>query len=143
MQSDSKIEIDPISPELLDDGLIDKEELIDICIKFIETINSTYPNDLRDTFKQKLEHIKSISDKKHYEKQLPLTSNNSFIDFAGLFSIFEVQKQNIIHDYASLLELEGATIDLDNMDEHSFQPISSVETDPSQQSILHSLKNTT
>lgn len=141
LQSDSQIEIDPISPELLDDGLIDKEELIDICVNLIETINSTSPNDLRDTFKQKLENIKSISDKKHYDK-LPLTSNNSFIDFGGLFSIFEVQKQNIIHDYVNLLDLEGTTIDLENMDEHSFQPISSVETDPSQQSILHSLKNT-
>jgi len=141
LQSDSQIKIEPISPELLDDGLIDKEELIDICVNLIETINSTSPNDLRDTFKQKLENIKSISDKKHYEK-LPLTSNNSFIDFGGLFSIFEVQKQNIIHDYVNLLDLEGTTIDLEDMDEHSFQPISSVETDPSQQSILHSLKNT-
>lgn len=141
LQSDSQIEINPISPELLDDGLIDKEELIDICVDLIESINSTSPNDLRDTFKQKIENIKSISDKKHYEK-LPLTSNNSFIDFGGLFSIFEVQKQNIIHDYVNLLNLEGTTIDLEDMDEHSFQPISSVETDPSQQSILHSLKNT-
>ena len=141
LQSDSQIEIEPISPGLLDDGLIDKEELIDICVNLVETINSTSPNDLRDTFKQKIENIKSISDKKHYEK-LPLTSNNSFIDFGGLFSIFEVQKQNIIHDYVNLLDLEGTTIDLKDMDEHSFQPISSVETDPSQQSILHSLKDT-
>ena len=141
LQSDSQIEIEPIPSELLDDGLIDKEELIDICVNLIETINSTSSNDLRDTFKQKIENIKSISDKKHYEK-LPLTSNNSFIEFGGLFSIFEVQKQNIIHDYVNLLDLEGTTIDLEDMDEHSFQPISSVETDPSQQSILHSLKNT-
>ncbi len=141
LQSDSQIEIDPISPELLDDGLIDKGELIDICVSLIESINSTPPNDLRDTFKQKLENIKPISDKEHYEN-LTLTSNNSFIDFGGLFSIFEVQKQNIIHDYANLLDLEGTTIDLENMNEHSFQPISCVETDPSQQSILHSLKNT-
>lgn len=141
LQSDSKIEVDPIPPELLDDGLIDKGELIDICVDLIKTVNSSTSTDLRDTFKQKIENIKSISDKKHYEK-LPLTSNNSFIEFGGLFSIFEVQKQNIIHDYVNLLDLEGTTIDLEDMDEHSFQPISSVETDPSQQSILHSLKNT-
>ena len=40
------------------------------------------------------------------------------------------------------LDLEGATIDLEDMEEHTFQPISSVETDPSQQGILHSLENT-
>ena len=141
LQNDSKIELEQLSSDLLDDGLIDKNELLDICVRIIETINSTTPDDLRETFKEKLENVKSISDKKHYEK-LPLTSNNSFIEFGGLFSIFEVQKQNIIHDYGNMLDLEGATIDLEDMEEHTFQPISSVETDPSQQGILHSLENT-
>ncbi|MDM8162186.1 AAA domain-containing protein [Labilibaculum sp. K2S] len=139
LQNDSKIEINQISTDLLDDGLIDKSELLDICTNIIESINSSIPDDLRETFEKKLNEIKSIPEKKHYEK-LPLTSNNSFIDFGGLFSIFEVQKQNIIHDYGNLLELKGATIDLEDMEEHTFQPISSVETDPSQQGILHSLK---
>ena len=53
LQSDSQIEINPIPPELLDDGLIDKGELIDICVDLIKTVNSSTPNDLRDTFKQK------------------------------------------------------------------------------------------
>ena len=141
LQSDSKIEIDQLSSELLDDGLIDKEELLDICINLIEATNSTTPDDLRETFATKLDDIKPIRDKKQYE-QLPLNSSNSFIDFGGLFSIFEVQKQNIIHDYGKLLEIEGASIDLENMDKHYFQPISSIETDPSQQSILHSLQTT-
>lgn len=139
LQNDSKIEINQISTDLLDDGLIDKSELLDICVNIIESINSSIPDNLRETFEKKLNEIKSIPEKKHYEK-LPLTSNNSFIDFGGLFSIFEVQKQNIIHDYANLLEVQGATIDLEDMEEHTFQPISSVETDPSQQGILHSLK---
>lgn len=140
LQSDSKIEIEQISSEFLDDGLIDKDELLDICVNLITSINSTTPNDLRDTFEKKIQEVKPIPNKKHYEK-LPLNSNNSFIDFGGLFSIFEVQKQNIIHDYGNLLDLEGTDIDLSDMDEHTFQPISSVETDPSQQSILHSLES--
>lgn len=141
LQSDSKIEIGQVSSEMLDDGLIDIEELLDICVSLIESINSTTPDDIRETFSQKLDSIKSIPDKKHYEK-LPLTSNNSFIDFVGLFSIFEVQKQNIINDYGDLMELEGISIDLEDLEGHSFQPISSVETDPSQQGILHSLEST-
>lgn len=140
LQSDSKVEIDQVSSEHLDDGLIDKNELLDICVNLIESINSSTPNDLREIFEKKLNEIKPISAKKHYEK-LPLTSNNSFIDFGGLFSIFEVQKQNIINDYNNLLELKGADINLEDMDEHCFQPISSVETDPSQQGILHSLNS--
>ena len=140
LQNDSKIEINQVSSEHLDDGLIDRNELLDICVEIIDSINSTTPNDLRETFEKKLNDLKPISDKKHYDK-LPLTSNNSFIDFGGLFSIFEVQKQNIINDYGNLLELKGAEIDLEEMEEHSFQPISSVETDPSQQGILHSLNS--
>ncbi len=141
LQNDSKITIDGISSEMLDDGLIDQEELLNICVNLISSINSNTPEDLRETFIEKLGNIKAIPDKKHYEK-LPLTSNNSFIDFGGLFSIFEVQKQNIINDYGDLMELEGMSISLDDMEEHFFQPISSVETDPSQQSILHSLEST-
>lgn len=140
LQNDSKIEINQVSSEHLDDGLIERNELLDICVEIIESINSSTPNDLRETFEKKLNDIKPISHKKHYEK-LPLTSNNSFIDFGGLFSIFEVQKQNIINDYGNLLELKGAEIDLEDMEEHYFQPISSVETDPSQQGILHSLNS--
>ena len=141
LQADSKIELDPLSSDLLDDGLITIEELLDICVNLIETINSVTPDDLRNTFREKLENIKPISEKKHYDK-LPLNSSNSFIEFGGLFSIFEVQKQNIIQDYDNMLDLEGATIDLEEMEKHTFQPISSVETDPSQQGILHSLENT-
>ncbi|MDI6046201.1 AAA domain-containing protein [Flavobacterium yafengii] len=141
LQSDSEIEIEQISSEMLDDGLINKAELIEICSNLIKAINTKSPEDLEDTFKKKLETITAIGDKAHYEK-LPLNSTNSFIDFGGLFSIFEVQKQNIINDYGDLMELEGANLDLEDMEEHSFQSISSVETDPSQQSILHSLEAT-
>lgn len=141
LQNDSKIEIEKISSEFLDDGVIDKNELVDICVDIINSINSSVNSNLREIFEKKLEEIKPIPEKRYYDK-LPLNSNNSFIDFCGLFSIFEVQKQNIIQDYSNLLGLEGATIDLEEMEKHTFQPISSVETDPSQQGILHSLGNT-
>ncbi|MBX2932014.1 MAG: GreA/GreB family elongation factor [Chitinophagaceae bacterium] len=141
LQSDANVEIEQIPSDMLDDGLINKNELIEICSKLIRTVNTTTPDDLEETFKKKLDKITSIGDKAHYDK-LPLNSSNSFIDFGGLFSIFEVQKQNIINDYGNLMELEGINIDLEDLEGHSFQPISSVETDPSQQSILHSLEAT-
>ena len=139
LQNDSSVEIEQIPSEMLDDGLIEKDELIEICTKLIKTVNTTSPNDLQETFRKKLDKVVSIGDKAHYEK-LPLNSTNSFIEFGGLFSIFEVQKQNIINDYGNLMDLEGINIPLDDLEGHSFQPISSVETDPSQQSILHSLE---
>lgn len=141
LQNDSNIEIEPIPSEMLDDGLISKSELLEICKNLLKAINTKVPDDLEETFSKKLENITSIGDKTHYEK-LPLNSTNSLIDFSGLFSIFEVQKQNIINEYGNLMELEGLKIDLEDLEGHSFQPISSVETDPSQQSILHSLEAT-
>jgi len=141
LQSDSNIEIEPIPNEMLDDGLISKKELIEICTNLLKAINTKTPLDLEETFSHKLENITSIGDKTHYEK-LPLNSSNSLIDFSGLFSIFEVQKQNIINEYGDLKELEGLKINLEDLEGHSFQPISSVETDPSQQGILHSLEST-
>jgi superfamily I DNA and/or RNA helicase/very-short-patch-repair endonuclease/KaiC/GvpD/RAD55 family RecA-like ATPase len=139
LQSDTNVAIEQIPSEMLDDGLIERNELIEICVNLIKTINTSVPADLKQTFEKKLENIKSIGDKNHYEK-LPLNFSNSVIDFSGLFSIFEVQKQNIIEDFDELLNLEGQEISLQDLDENSFQPISSVETDPSQQSILHSLE---
>jgi superfamily I DNA and/or RNA helicase/transcription elongation GreA/GreB family factor len=141
LQNDANIEIEPIPSEMLDDGLISKSELIEICKNLLKAINTKTPDDLDVTFTQKIENITSIGDKTHYEK-LPLNSSNSLIDFSGLFSIFEVQKQNIINEYGNLMELEGLKIDLEDLEGHTFQPISSVETDPSQQSILHSLEAT-
>ena len=141
LQNDANVEIEQIPSEMLDDGLIEKNELIEICTKLIRTVNTTSPDDLEETFRKKLDKVVSIGDKAHYEKLL-LNSTNSLIDFGGLFSIFEVQKQNIINDYGNLMELEGINIPLEDLEGHSFQPISSVETDPSQQSILHSLEAT-
>ena len=140
LQSDANVAIDQIPSEMLDDGLIESSELIEICTNLIKTINTSVPDDLKQTFEKKLENIKSIGDKNHYEK-LPLNFSNSLIDFSGLFSIFEVQKQNIINDFDELLKLEGQEISLEDLEGNSFQPISSVETDPSQQSILHSLES--
>lgn len=79
LQSDSKVVIDQVSSEILDDGLVDKEELLDICVDLINSINSSTPENIRDTLAHKLDKVKAISDKKHFEKLL-LTSNNSFIE---------------------------------------------------------------
>lgn len=138
LSNDAKVEIEQIPSAMLDDGLLDREELLDLCVKLIESVNSKVPEGLRSTFASKLLSPVSISDKKHYEG-LPLTSNNAFIDFGGLFSIFEVQKQNIIDDYDGLIDTEGSGIELGDMENNVFQPLSSVDTDPSQQGILNSL----
>jgi very-short-patch-repair endonuclease len=141
LQNDSNVQVEQIPSEMLDDGLINKDELIEICTNLIKAINTSVPNDVQEIFRKNLENISFIEDKAHYEK-LTLNSTNAFIHFGGLFSIFEVQKQNIISDYNNLMELEGLSIDLQDLEGQFFQPITSIETDPSQQSILRALGTT-
>src|SRR5690606_30705739 len=82
LQNDSNVEIDQIPSEMLDDGLIEKDELIAIFINLSRTINTTSPDNLEETFRKKLDKVVSIGDKAHYEK-LPLNSTNSFLEFGG------------------------------------------------------------
>ena len=141
IKSDSNIEIEKVSDEMLDDGVIDKEELIDICTSLINSINLNSPQDIGDIFNDKLKNIIPIRNKVFLEK-LALSPTNSLIEFSGLFSIFEVQKQNIIKDYTFLKDYIGEEVEIDNFFEGEFQSLSSVRTDPSQQGILNSLEST-
>ncbi|MDB5133432.1 MAG: hypothetical protein JWP37_35, partial [Mucilaginibacter sp.] len=136
--NDAQVEIKQLSEEMLDDGLIDSKELIEICAGLLNSINTNNSPDLTKVLSEKLKAITSIKDKKHYES-LPITPYNALLEFGGLFSIFEVQKQNIISDYDHLMGLKGCVIGEDDLEGNEFQPLSSVETDPSQQSILNAL----
>jgi superfamily I DNA and/or RNA helicase/very-short-patch-repair endonuclease len=139
--ADSNIEIDKVTNDDLEDGFLTKEKLIEICCEIIKTINGHVPDDMSAVLTQKLSNVSAIGAKKHYE-DMPISSSNALIDFGGLFSIFEVQKQNIIGDYGNLMDLNGLEIAVDDIANFEFQSISSVETDPSQQSILNALKST-
>ncbi|MBK8349755.1 MAG: hypothetical protein IPL08_19930 [Saprospiraceae bacterium] len=77
---------------MLDDGLITKDEFIEICAKLIKEINTSVPPDIKETFKNKLNSVVSIGDKNHYEK-LPVNSSNAVIDFGGLFSILKFKNK--------------------------------------------------
>ncbi len=140
LENDSKIQLEQIPDEMLDDGLITQDELIQICVNLIKSINTSTIPDIIDYYTKKSQTIVSIGDKNHYEKIIN-NSTDSIIDFGGLFSIFEVQKQNIVNDYDCLINLKGLNIDLNDLESHYFQTISSVETDPSQQGVLHSLES--
>lgn len=132
---DSGITIESISSDMLDKGLINKNELIEICSKIIKCVNTDVLGNIESIYNEQLEKIVPIGDKKYYEN-LPLSYTKAIIEFGGLFSIFEAQKENIIKDYDDLTGLDLPLGDLENND---FQTISSIETDPSQQEILDAI----
>lgn len=134
LQSDSGITIKQISEEMLADGKIDKSELFDICQILLEQLKITQNLDF---ILNNYEEIPFIKAKASYESLLPKKGDATILK-SGVFSIFEVQKQNIINDYETL---KKDFKPLENFTKENFQSITSIETDPSQQGILESLKS--
>lgn len=133
LESDNGVKIDNLSGEIIEDGLIDPEELMNICNDIFLKLNSN--NTISSSsFLQ----IEKLRDKDHYQEKFG--NNLPQILNGGLFSIFEVQKQNLINDYKFLSD-NLTEIDLDKFSNDSFQSISSIKTDPSQQNILNSLSS--
>ncbi|WP_026979079.1 AAA domain-containing protein [Flavobacterium tegetincola] len=133
LQSDSGVFLDPISAEMLEDGKIDKPELLLICKNILEQLQTNQDLDfLLDNYAP----IPVIKTKATYEKLLP-KKGDTLIEKSGIFSLFEVQKQNIINDYADLITSYKLN---ETVPDGLFQSITSIETDPSQQNILESLK---
>jgi very-short-patch-repair endonuclease/RecA/RadA recombinase len=139
LKNDSGVDIAELNQELIEDGLLDKNNLINNCLRLLEAINTTNDQKINEILSSKVEEIVAIGDKNHYE-QLLGNSTNALLDFGGIFSIFEVQKQNIINDYNDLLQIEDKSFELDDLEDNHFQPISSIDTDPSQQGVLHAIE---
>jgi len=132
LESDNGIKIENLSSELIEDGLIDHEELIGICNDIFSKFNSNRTIGSPES----LEQIEKLRDKSYYQEKLK--EHLPCIIKGGLFSIYEVQKQNLINDY-NYLKTNLKEIDLKEFYEKPFQSISSIKTDPSQQGILNSL----
>ncbi len=134
LQTDSGVFLEPIPAEMLEDGKIDKPELQAICQSILQQL---HVDQNLDFILNNYEAILPIKNKAAYEKLLP-QKGDAIIEKCGLFSLFEVQKQNIINDYGDLMANYKAPEIVTH--EKKFQSITAVETDPSQQGILESLK---
>ncbi|UUV21127.1 AAA domain-containing protein [Paenimyroides aestuarii] len=134
LQNDSGISLNPIPPEMLEDGKLDKPEIFAICTEILQKLKMDQNIDF---LLNNYERIPLLKTKAAYDKKLE-KRGDAVIEKCGIFSLFEVQKQNIINDYESLITdfkpQEGTN------ENKTFQSITSIETDPSQQQILESLK---
>ena len=133
LQNDSHITIAPIPDEMLEDGKIDKAELFKICTELLGQLKISQNLDFLENNYAEILPIKS---KAAYEALLP-QKGDALIEKSGLFSLFEVQKQNIINDYQSLKEQFEPRKSTPKED---FQTFTSIPTDPSQQEVLEQLR---
>ena len=133
LQNDSGISLKPIPDEMLEDGIIDANELYTLCTDLLQQLKVEQSLDFLTDDKAAIAVLKT---KQEYEALLP-NRGDALIEKCGILSLFEVQKQNIIADYQCLITQfkpeEFAAND-------TFQTLTSVPTDPSQQSILEQLR---
>ncbi|MET3732549.1 AAA domain-containing protein [Moheibacter stercoris] len=134
LQSDSGVILDPIPERMLEDGKIDKPELLSICQNILSKLKIEQNLDF---LLNNYEPIPAIKTKAAYD-QLLKNKGDGIIEKAGIFSLFEVQKQNIINDYETLKKEFKSIVQPDHK---NFQSITAIEADPSQQGILESLKS--
>ncbi len=133
---DSGVTIDSIPETMREDGIIDAAELAQICNDFLQKVNGGKAGD----FPTQPLAVTAIDDAKFYE-QIPRNPPLTRIEAGGLFSIFEVQKQSIIDDYTTLISAGGQQLLSDDLAGNVFQSLSSVDTDPTQQGVLHALED--
>lgn len=138
--SDSEITIDQIPTEMLDDNVLSKDELLKVCYDIVSKVNSGSKERLQENLEKVFEKIVPISSENTYN-ELALNDANSLLQYSGLFSYFEIQKHNIIKDYDELVSLAGEEIRQDEITDSPFQSITSVTTDPTQQSVLNGVEN--
>ena len=65
--SDSNVEIGQIPSEMLEDGLISKDELLKVCTQFVNSINPNADTNLINTLSEKLNLITPIKAKSYYD----------------------------------------------------------------------------
>lgn len=141
LKSDSDIDLQQISSEKLENGLISKNELFEICLNVLERTNIASKEKLKTNLENVFTDIIPIGTEEKF-KNLALNDANSLIQFSGLLSYFEIHKHNIIKDYDGLLKLVGEEISQGKLENNDFQSITSIDTDPTQQRALNSLRTT-
>lgn len=121
-----------------EDDKISKESILRICKQILYNFSSNTNNEIQQDIDLIFHELQKIPEKENLEKIVKEPGAILFIN-SGLFSLFETQKQIIIDEYDKLI-VENKEFDFNQVIENrDFQPLSAIETDPSQQQILANL----
>jgi very-short-patch-repair endonuclease len=126
---DESVKIEKISKEILEDGVLDKDELLELTQNILSQLNTDTEN-----LELKLEKCPDA-------KQIEAIANSKpWIQWSGIFGIYRSQNETIIHATEELLE-RFDEFESENLILEQFQTssISAVETDPSKEEIVNTL----
>jgi len=129
LSKDESIQLEKISEKILEDGILDETELLELCNNILSQLDAK-PEKL--TIK-----IEKCPDKKTIES---IANAKAWIQWSGVFGIYRSQKETIIHSTEELLERfdEFESKDL-ILDKFQTSTISAIETDPSKEQIINTL----
>lgn len=129
LSKDEAIQIEKISKEIIEDGILDKNELLKLIENILSQLNA------------KTENLSLKIEKCPDKNQIEAISNSiPWIQWSGVFGIYRSQNETIIHSTEELLErfdeFEKEELVLDQFQTST---ISAVETDPSKEEIVNTL----
>ncbi len=129
LAKDESVKIEKISKEILEDGVLNKDELLKLTENILKQLNTEI-----GTPKLKVERCPEA-------KQIEAIANSKpWIQWSGIFGIYRSQNETIIHATEELLE-RFDEFESENLVLEQFQTssISAVETDPSKEEIVNTL----
>lgn len=129
LTKDESVQVEKIPKEVLEDGILDKDELLELIRNILSQLNV------------KSEKLKLKIEKCPDAKQIENIANSKpWIQWSGIFGIYRSQNETIIHATEELLgrfdEFESENLILEQFQTSS---ISAVETDPSKEEIVNTL----
>ncbi|MEI7426334.1 MAG: AAA domain-containing protein, partial [Candidatus Moraniibacteriota bacterium] len=129
LSKDESIQLGKISSDVLEDGILDKEELLTLVSDILSQLNVQIDNlDLR---------IEKCPDAKQIEN---IANSKPWIQWSGIFGVYRSQNETIIHSTEELLD-RFDEFESENLVLEQFQTstMSAVETDPSKEEIVNTL----
>ncbi len=129
LAKDESVKIEQLPNDILEDGILDKDELLELTKNILGQLNSA-------TEKMELK-VEKCPDAKQIEA---IANSKPWIQWSGIFGMYRSQNETIIHATEELLDRfdEFESEDL-ILEQFQTSTISAVETDPSKEEIVNTL----
>ncbi|MDB5152299.1 MAG: hypothetical protein JWR54_1050 [Mucilaginibacter sp.] len=140
IKGEDDITLPGLTPEVLEDAIIDPNELLDACAAILNALDPGVLEEQRTVLQKNFRTpIAILPEAAEIDS---IANNRAYIHFGGVFGLFRAQKESIITDITKLLDrFDDFEFDGLQLGEMTGTPFSAVNTDPAQQAIMTTLGN--